>query len=84
MKLMMYLMPVMMLVWFNSYASGLSLYYFFSNVISYLQQILIRRTINDEKILQKLKENQKKPVKKSKFQERLEQMAKERGVQTKR
>lgn len=84
MKLMMYLMPVMMLVWFNSYASGLSLYYFFSNVISYLQQILIRRTINEEKILAKLKENQKKPVKKSKFQERLEQMAKERGVQTRR
>jgi len=84
MKLMMYLMPVMMLVWFNSYASGLSLYYFFSNVISYLQQILIRRTINEEKILLKLKENQKKTVKKSKFQERLEQMAKERGVQTKR
>ncbi len=84
MKLMMYLMPVMMLVWFNSYASGLSLYYFFSNVISYLQQIIIRRTINEDKILAKLKENQKKPVKKSKFQERLEQMAKERGVQTRR
>jgi YidC/Oxa1 family membrane protein insertase len=81
MKLMMYLMPVMMLVWFNSYAAGLSVYYFFSNVISYLQQIVIKRSINEEKILNKLKENQKKPVQKSKFQERLEQMAKERGVQ---
>lgn len=81
MKLMMYLMPVMMLVWFNSYAAGLSVYYFFSNVISYLQQIVIKRSINEEKILNKLKENQKKPVKKSKFQERLELMAKERGVQ---
>jgi len=81
MKIMMYMMPVMMLVWFNSYAAGLSVYYFFSNVISYLQQIVIKRSINEEKILNKLKENQKKPVKKSKFQERLEVMAKERGVQ---
>jgi YidC/Oxa1 family membrane protein insertase len=81
MKIMMYMMPVMMLAWFNSYAAGLSVYYFFSNVISYLQQIVIKRSINEEKILNKLKENQKKPVKKSKFQERLELMAKERGVQ---
>lgn len=80
MKVMMYMMPVMMLVWFNSYAAGLSVYYFFSNVISYLQQIVIKRSIDEEKILNKLKENQKKPVKKSKFQERLELMAKERGV----
>lgn len=81
MKVMMYMMPVMMLAWFNSYAAGLSLFYFFSNLISYLQQMVIKRSINEEKILNALRENQKKPVKKSKFQERLEQMAKERGVQ---
>ncbi|MCX6227537.1 MAG: membrane protein insertase YidC [Bacteroidia bacterium] len=81
MKIMMYLMPVMMLVMFNSYGAGLSLFYFFSNLISYLQQIVIKRSISEEKILNALKENQKKPVKKSKFQERLELMAKERGVQ---
>ncbi len=79
MKLMMYLMPVMMLVWFNSYASGLSFYYFVSNVISYLQQIIIKRTINEDRILAKIKEHQKKPVKKSSFQTRLEEMAKQRG-----
>ena len=84
MKVMIYMMPVMMLLWFNSYAAGLSVYYFFSNVISYLQQIIIKRSIDEEKILTKLKENQKKPVKKSAFQERLEQMAKERGVQQSR
>jgi len=83
MKLMMYLMPVMMLVWFNSYSAGLSLYYFFSNVISYLQQMVIKRSIDDEKILAKLNENQKKPVKKSKFQERLEQMSKQTAAQQK-
>jgi YidC/Oxa1 family membrane protein insertase len=81
MKVMIYMMPVMMLLWFNSYAAGLSVYYFFSNVISYLQQIIIKRSIDEEKILNKLKENQKKPVKKSAFQERLEAMAKDRGVQ---
>jgi len=84
MKIMMYLMPVMMLVWFNSYASGLSLYYFFSNVISYLQQILIRRSISEEKILMKMNENQKKPVKKSKFQERLEQLQRQQAAQQRR
>jgi len=84
MKLMMYLMPVMMLVWFNSYAAGLSLYYFFSNVISYLQQILIRRTINEEKLLEKMNQNQKKPVKKSRFQERLETLQKQQAAQQRR
>jgi YidC/Oxa1 family membrane protein insertase len=86
MKLMMYLMPVMMLVMFNAYASGLTLYYFFSNVISYLQQIVIRRTINEEKLLRKLTENQKKPgnAKKSKFQERLELMQKQQQSMQKR
>jgi YidC/Oxa1 family membrane protein insertase len=84
MKAMIYIMPVMMLVWFNSYASGLSLYYFMSNVISYIQQVIFKRSINEDKVLAKLKENQKKPVKKSGFQARLEQMAKERGIQQKR
>ncbi len=84
MKVMMYMMPVMMLFWFNSYAAGLSVYYFFSNVFSYLQQMIVKRSIDEEKILNKLKENQKKTVKKSKFQERLDQLAKERGIQTKR
>lgn len=79
MKMMMYLMPVMMLFWFNSYASGLSFYYFVSNLITFLQMTLIKRSINEEKILAKLTLNQKKaPKKKSSFQERLEKMARER------
>lgn len=78
MKMMMYLMPVMMLLWFNSYASGLSFYYFVSNLITFLQMYLIKRTINEEKILARLNANQKKPQKKSSFQSRLEKMARER------
>jgi YidC/Oxa1 family membrane protein insertase len=83
MKTMMYMMPIMMLFWFNSYASALSYYYFLSLLITILQTWLIRRTINDEEILAKLqaaKANKKAP-KKSKFQQRLEDMAKQRGVQ---
>ena len=78
MKVMMYMMPVMMLLWFNSYASGLSFYYFVSNLITFLQMYLIKRSINEEKILAKLNANQKKPQKKSSFQARLEKMARER------
>ena len=73
----------MMLFWFNSYSAGLSLYYFFSNLISYVQQIVIKRSINEEKLLSKLNENQKKPVKKSKFMERMEQMSKQSAAQQK-
>lgn len=82
MKVMMYMMPVMMLVFFNSYSSGLSFYYLVSNLITFGQMALIKRTINEEKLLKKLNQSQKKPAKKSRFQARLEQMAKERsGVQ---
>ncbi len=81
MKMMMYMMPVMMLFFFNSYASGLSLYYLVSNLITFGQMTLIKRSINEEKLLKKLTQNQKKPAKKSNFQARLEKMAKERGAQ---
>ena len=81
MKTMMYLMPVMMLFWFNSYSSGLSFYYFVANMITYGQTFAIRKMVNDEAILAELHENSKKPVKKSKFQERLEIIAKNKGMQ---
>ena len=83
MKTMMYLMPVMFLGIFNNYASGLSYYYFLANMITFLQMYLIRQSINEEKIYAKLQENKKKKVKKSKFQQKLEDMAKQRGVDPK-
>lgn len=77
MKFMMtYMMPLMMLFWFNKYASGLSYYYFLSNVFTLGQTFLIRQFVDDQAILAKLHENAKKPVKKSKWQDKLEQMAK--------
>ncbi|HOY38943.1 MAG: membrane protein insertase YidC [Bacteroidales bacterium] len=80
MKIMLYLMPVMMLFWFNDYAAGLSYYYLLANLITILQTWVIRRFfVDEEKVLAKLEENKKKPVKKSKWQERLEMAAKQQG-----
>lgn len=79
--MMIYLMPVMMIVWFNNYAAGLSYYYFLANLITLIQTYAIRRFVDDEAILAKLHENAKKPVKKSKFQEKLEQIAKQQEIQ---
>ncbi|MEA2042168.1 MAG: membrane protein insertase YidC [Bacteroidota bacterium] len=76
MKTMLYLMPLMMLFWFNNYSSGLSFYYFLSNTITIGQTLIIRRMINEEDILKKLNQNKKKKKKKSKFQKRLDEMAK--------
>jgi YidC/Oxa1 family membrane protein insertase len=79
MKGMMYMMPVMFLFFFNSYASGLSYYYFVSTLITIGQTILIRQFVDEKAILAKLKANQKKPAKKSKFQARLEEMQKQQA-----
>lgn len=80
MKFMMtYMMPLMLLFVFNRYSSGLSYYYFLSNVITLGQTLIIRNFVDDDAILKKLHENKKKIVKKSKWQERLEAAAKKRG-----
>jgi YidC/Oxa1 family membrane protein insertase len=79
MKGMMYLMPVMFLFFFNSYASGLSYYYFISTLITIGQTVLIRQFVDEKAILARLKANQKKPAKKSKFQARLEEMQKQQA-----
>ena len=77
MKTMMYIMPVMFLFFFNDYASGLSYYYFISTLITILQTYIIRRFVDEEKLLTVIKENQKKPQKKTAWLERLEQVQKQ-------
>ncbi len=74
MKSMMYIMPFMMIFWFNKYSAGLSFYYFLANVITILQTWLIQKFIIDEKkVLFEMESNKKKPAKpKSKWQQRLE------------
>jgi len=75
MKMMMYFMPVMMVFWFNDYSSGLSYYYFLSNIITIIQMYVIRRTIDENAILEKLNSKAAKNAgkKKSGFMARLEE-----------
>ena len=80
MKLMMYMMPVMFMVILNNFSSGLTYYYFLANMITYGQNIISKRFINADAVLAKLEENKKKPVKKSKWQQRLESAAKQMGI----
>lgn len=77
MKTMMYMMPIMFLGIFNNFASGLSYYYFLANVITFGQMFAFRFMINEDKIRHKIEENKKKPVKKSAWSRRLEEMAKQ-------
>ncbi len=73
MKWMMYLMPVMFLVFFNNYASGLSYYYFVSLLITIVQTYIFRLVVNEDKVRATMKANAAKPKKKSGFMARLEE-----------
>ncbi|MCT4698309.1 membrane protein insertase YidC [Tenacibaculum haliotis] len=79
MKYMIYFSPIMMLFFFNNYASGLSLYYFISNLLTIVIMLIIKNYVIDEaKIHAKIEENKKKPEKaKSKFRERLDSAMKQ-------
>ena len=75
MKFIMYLSPLMMLIFFNNYASGLSLYYFISNLITIGIMLVIKNYIlNEDKIHAQIQENKKKPKKENKFQKRMREM----------
>ena len=78
MKSLQYIMPVMFLFFFNSYAAGLTYYYFISNLVSFGQTYLFRTFIDEGKIRKTLDENKKNNAnkKKSKFQLRLEEAMK--------
>lgn len=80
MKVMMYMMPVMFMLILNNFSSGLTYYYFLANILTYIQNIVSKRFINAEAVLATLEENKKKPVKKSKWQQRLEEAARQRGI----
>ena len=73
MKMMMYLMPVMMLVWFNQYPAGLSYYFFISTLITIILTFVCRGLVNEEKLLAQMEANKKKPAKKTGFMARLEE-----------
>ncbi|HMO33165.1 MAG TPA: membrane protein insertase YidC [Lacibacter sp.] len=74
-KYMIYFFPIMLLFIFNSLPSALTWYYTVSNLVTLGLQLVIQKVIIDEdKIHAKMQENKKKPVTKSKWQERLEKM----------
>lgn len=73
MKMMIYLMPLMFLFIFNNYAAGLSYYYFLSLLITIIQTYVFRRVVDEEKVRAQMRENAKKPRKKSGFMARLEE-----------
>jgi len=81
MKTMMYIMPLFMLFFFNSYASSLSYYYFVSLLITILQTWAFQKMVDDKALMQQINANKKKPVTKSKFQLRMEEMAKRQQQQ---
>ncbi|MFY0606895.1 MAG: membrane protein insertase YidC [Cyclobacteriaceae bacterium] len=85
MKSMQYVMPIMFLFFLNSYASGLTFYYFVSNIVSFGQIALFRKFIDEDKIKKVLDENRKKNAnkKKSSFQQRLEDAMRAKDQQKK-
>lgn len=77
-KVIMYLMPLMMLFFFNNYASGLSLYYFVSNLLTIILMLVIKNfVISEDKIFAQIEENKKKPKKAGGFTARLQKAMEE-------
>ncbi len=85
MKFLMYLSPLIMLIFFNNYASGLSLYYFTSNLITIGIMLVIKYAIIDEdKIHAKIQENKKKPKKQNRFTKKFQEMMEQAEEQQKK
>src|SRR5690606_1022983 len=85
MKVMIYISPVMMLIFFNNYASGLSLYYFISNTITIGIMFVIKNYIvNEDKTHAKNQENKTKPTKQGRFQKKMQEMMEQAQEQQKK
>ncbi|MFF5381058.1 membrane protein insertase YidC [Pedobacter suwonensis] len=89
MKYIGYIMPIIFLGVLNSYPAGLNYYYFLANLMTFGQQFLIRKMVDDEKIHALIQQNKARPVdekkKKSKFQQRLDDyMRQQQQQQTKK
>ncbi|MCL1850506.1 MAG: membrane protein insertase YidC [Bacteroidetes bacterium] len=81
MRVMMYIMPIMFLGVFNSFASGLTYYYLLVNLITFLQMWIFRISVDEGKIRARLQANMTKPKTKSKWQTRMEEMVKQQQQQ---
>lgn len=82
MKIMIYLSPIMMLLFFNNYGSGLSLYNFISNLVTIAIMLVIKKyVVDEEKIHAQIQENKLKPKKQSKFQQKMQEMMEQAEAQ---
>lgn len=82
MKIMIYISPVMMLIFFNNYASGLSLYYFVSNLITIgIMWVIKNKIVKEDKIHAQIQENKKTDRPKSKFQQKMQQIMEQAEAQ---
>ncbi len=83
--MMLYMMPLMLLFWFNSYASGLCYYYLLSNLLTIAQTYIVRHMVDDDKIRLQMEANaaKKSKGKKSKFQQRYEELMRMQEMQQK-
>ena len=84
MKTMMYIMPVTFMFFLNNFSSGLTYYYFLANVITIGQNYLFKAFVNEEEVLKKLETKKTKPKKKSKWQQRIEEMQKQQQTLSKK
>ena len=82
--MMLYMMPIMMLFWFNDYSAGLSYYYFLATLITIAQTYFIRFAIDEKKMLARLQLNANRPQKKSGFMQRLQEMQREQAKRAKK
>ncbi|MCQ2284289.1 MAG: membrane protein insertase YidC [Bacteroidales bacterium] len=79
MNMMMYMMPIMFLFMFNNFSSALTYYYLLFNIFTFVQMFIFRYAVNEDKLHAQLQANMKKPVKKSKFQLKMEEMQKQQA-----
>lgn len=84
MRMMIYISPIMMMIFFNNFASGLSLYYFVSNLLTIAIMLVIKKVIvKEDKILAQIEENKQKPQKVNRFQKKMQEMMEEAERQKK-
>ncbi len=82
MKMMIYISPIMMLIFFNNYGSGLSLYNFISNLITIGIMLVIKNyVVNEEKIHAQIQVNKTKPKTESKFQKKMREIMEQQEAQ---
>jgi YidC/Oxa1 family membrane protein insertase len=79
MQTMMYIMPVMFMFILNKFSAGLTYYYFLTNIFTIGQNYLFKLFVDEEELLKKLESRKAKPRKKSKFAQRMEELAKQQG-----